>query len=94
MAIWEATAETVAQLMVNGPKGLWTGLSFPLENGYVTLGEFAREGASLGSIVVGGIHLWVHFVPWERREIQAVQQQVQSAQEVINAAQQVIKSLP
>jgi hypothetical protein len=78
-ALWEATAETVAQLMVNGPKGLWRGLKFPVSNGYVTIGEFVREGASLGAIIIGGVHLEVHFVSWVQREIQAVQQQVQSA---------------
>jgi hypothetical protein len=33
----EALAETYAQLSVNGLRGLWSGIGFPVHNGYVTL---------------------------------------------------------
>jgi hypothetical protein len=49
----EALAETTAQLMVDGTRGLLTGLWFPLANGYVTIAELAREGAAIGTVIVG-----------------------------------------
>jgi len=57
----EALAETIAQLRVNGVGGLLTGLKFPVANGYVTIEELAREGASIGYIMVGSRRFVVTF---------------------------------
>jgi hypothetical protein len=61
----EALAETVAQVGVNGVRAGFTGISFPVTNGYVTL---LRKGVSgdrilypvipeLAGLVVGGFVL-------------------------------------
>jgi hypothetical protein len=68
-AFEEMLAETVAQLWVHGPRNLLIGIRFPVVNGYVTIGELVREGAAIGSIIVGGVHLEVHFVEWARQVI-------------------------
>jgi hypothetical protein len=60
-ALWEAVAETIAQLRVNGASGLLTGIRFPVANGYVTVAELVREGAAIGTIVVGSQQFSVHF---------------------------------
>jgi hypothetical protein len=44
----EALAETVAQVGVNGIRSVFTGISFPVTNGYVTL---LRKGVSGGRIL-------------------------------------------
>jgi RHS repeat-associated protein len=51
----EATAETVAQLRVNGAtvSSIVEGLRFPIKEGYVTLKGVITEGA-IGSVVIGG----------------------------------------
>jgi len=60
----EALAETVAQLGVNGAKGLLTGIRFPVANGYVTITQLGTEaaGVALGPIIVGGMTYNVLFV--------------------------------
>ena len=56
-ALEEALVETAAQLAVRGPRGLFTGLSFPVQNGYVTVAQLGSESAGilLGSMNVGGM---------------------------------------
>lgn len=63
----EALAETVAQLRVNGIKGLPTGLMFPIKNGYLsvsTLGEAAQLGGEivLGTAIVSGYTYTVYWI--------------------------------
>jgi hypothetical protein len=62
----EAMAETYAQLRVNGARGFFTGIAFPIEGGYVTIYQLATEGASIGSICIGGAQFTVRIVlkPW------------------------------
>ncbi|WP_448812188.1 hypothetical protein [Agromyces bauzanensis] len=63
----EALAETVAQLRVNGIKGLPTGLMFPIKNGYLsvsTVGEAARLGGEIviGTLIVSGYTYTVYLI--------------------------------
>ena len=44
----EALAETVAQLKVNGFRGLVEGIRFPVANGYMVITDLASEGAAIG----------------------------------------------
>ena len=52
--IEEALAESYAQVKVNGVRALPDGLTFPIRNGYVTLGRVVKE-AAIGTIVYGGV---------------------------------------
>jgi len=54
--IEEALAETAGQVGVNGLRGVFEGVSFPVSNGYVTIGQMSREAAGLvlGPVNVGG----------------------------------------
>jgi hypothetical protein len=54
----EALAESYAQLKVNGVKGLPSGITFPIRNGYVTLSAVVKEGA-IGTVTVGGVTYYV-----------------------------------
>ncbi|WP_136706147.1 hypothetical protein [Agromyces sp. H66] len=63
----EALAETVAQLRVNGIKGLPTGLMFPIKNGYLTVStaaDAARLGGEivLGTVIVSGYSYTVYWI--------------------------------
>jgi hypothetical protein len=49
----EALAESVAQLAVHGPVGLLDGIRFPIANGDLSLQTLIREGAQIGTIIVG-----------------------------------------
>jgi hypothetical protein len=62
----EAMAKSYAQLRINGARGLLTGISFPVEGGYVTISQLATEGMSIGSICIGGAQFTVRVVlkPW------------------------------
>ena len=55
----EALAESYAQVKVNGLRGLPDGLSFPIRNGYVSLGRVAAEGA-IGTVTYAGVLYVVH----------------------------------
>jgi hypothetical protein len=57
----EALAETYAQLRVHGLRGLPTGITFPVTNGYVTVSAVVTE-AAIGTIVVGGTTYGVYVV--------------------------------
>lgn len=50
----EALAESYAQVKVNGIRALPDGITFPIRNGYVTLGRVVKE-AAIGTIVYGGV---------------------------------------
>lgn len=52
--IEEALAESYAQVKVIGIRALPDGVTFPIRNGYVTLGRVATE-AAIGTIVYGGV---------------------------------------
>ncbi|WP_395244119.1 hypothetical protein ACGGZK_18655 [Agromyces sp. MMS24-K17] len=65
--IEEALAETVAQLRVNGIKGIPTGLMFPIKNGYLsvsTVAQAAQLGGeiALGSVLVAGYSYTVYWI--------------------------------
>jgi hypothetical protein len=62
----ETMAESYAQLRVSGVRGLITGISFPIQGGYVTISQLATEGMCIGSIFVGGARFSVYVVlkPW------------------------------
>jgi hypothetical protein len=55
----EALAETYAQLRVNGIKEVFTGLRFPIKEGYVTLSDVVTE-AAIGTILAGGVTYGVY----------------------------------
>jgi hypothetical protein len=57
----EALAETYAQVRVRGLRGLPTGISFPITNGYVTVRAVVTE-AAIGTVVVGGVTYGVYVV--------------------------------
>jgi hypothetical protein len=64
----EALAEAVAQLRVNGVKGLPFAMSFPLDSPYYKLtlsGVMIEAAIYVGTIVVGGITLHVFLTPKE-----------------------------
>ena len=57
--IEEALAETIAQVNVNGLLAAFKGLSFPVQNGYVTVlfktGEMMPVLPELGAVFIGGV---------------------------------------
>jgi hypothetical protein len=64
----EALAETIAQVGVNGAKGVLEGIRFPVSNGYVTLlrqgttaGVLTELGGLLGTAMAGGLVFKVYF---------------------------------
>lgn len=57
--IEEALAEGYAQLRANGLAEAVKQWRFPLDRGYVTVSEVAREGQAIGTIVLGGVLLYV-----------------------------------
>ena len=57
----EALVETVAQFRVNGV--ILEGLKFPVAEGYMTISNLMSEGATIGTIVVGGSFFTVQFIP-------------------------------
>ena len=59
----EGLAETIAQLRVNGLQGLFTGIKFPVANGYVTVQALVCEGAAIGTIAIGTEQFSVQFIP-------------------------------
>ncbi|HYP28877.1 MAG TPA: hypothetical protein VE262_19345 [Blastocatellia bacterium] len=59
----EAMAETIAQLRVNGLSGLFTGIRFPIQNGYVSIQQLGAEVGNIGRIIVGTHRFTVHFIP-------------------------------
>ena len=59
----EAIAETVAQLRVNGFRGLLDGVKFPVANGYVTITDLVSEGATIGTLSAGTQFFSVQFIP-------------------------------
>jgi len=64
----EAMAESYAQLrMGGGLRGLLIGISFPVENGYITISQVAGEGTAIGNIAIGGAQFTVRVVekPWQ-----------------------------
>jgi len=66
----EAMAESYAQLrMGGGLRGLLLGVSFPVENGYITISQIAGEGTAIGNIAVGGAQFTVYVVekPWPEK---------------------------
>ncbi|GAA1823475.1 hypothetical protein [Agromyces salentinus] len=65
--IEEALAETVAQLRVNGIKGIPTGIMFPIKNGYLkvsTVAQAAQLGAEIvvGTVLVAGYSYTVYWI--------------------------------
>lgn len=51
----EAMAETYAQVRAGGIKGVITGITFPIQNGYLRIGEISvMQGVFLGVILVDG----------------------------------------
>jgi hypothetical protein len=58
----EALAESIAQVRVNGFSALLEGISFPVQNGYMTIGQLGAEGAAIGTIIVGAQQFVVNFV--------------------------------
>lgn len=65
MYLEEALAETIAQLRVNGLSGLFTGIKFPIANGYVSIQSLMSEGATIGTITIGTQQFTVQFIPAE-----------------------------
>lgn len=59
----EAIAETVAQLRVNGFKGVLDGVRFPVQNGYMLITDMVSEGAAIGTIAAEGQFFSVQFIP-------------------------------
>ncbi len=62
----EALAETFAQACVNGPRGIITGIVFPVREGYVNLSGFPSmghevRGILLGPVTVGGMLYTAHY---------------------------------
>lgn len=59
----ESLAETYAQFRVNGIgfTELLNGISFPIENGYITIGNLFTEGIAIGNIFIGGDLFLVRF---------------------------------
>ncbi len=59
----EALAETIAQLRINGFRGLLTGVKFPVKNGYMTITALKFEASVIGTIMAGGQLFHVTFIP-------------------------------
>lgn len=59
----EALAEGYAQLRVNGLLSAVRQVRFPLQYGYVTVGQLATEGQAIGTITLGGMMLQVTISP-------------------------------
>src|SRR5262249_31074345 len=59
----EGLAETFAQLRVRGLDGLLEGITFPIQNEYVTIGQLGSEALHIGTIMLGGRIWGVYFRP-------------------------------
>jgi hypothetical protein len=80
MYLEEALAETVAQVGVNGFRSVFTGIAFPVKNGYVTMirstsqhgpevSPFLPELAGLiaGGFILDGVRYTIHVSPQKPR---------------------------
>jgi hypothetical protein len=65
----EAICESVAQLRMNGMRGLLTGIKFPIANGYMSINQLRKEGMAIGIIVAEGQHFFVQFMPTQPKNL-------------------------